>query len=828
MFSNGQAAELGRIAAYTRVSTQEQAEEGVSLETQRARVEQWAHDRDLHQIEFYTDAGYSGALGYNSSGKQKHRPELARLVADVEAGRIDAIVVYRLDRIFRSPAICVRFLDDVVLAHDVPLISVVEGLDSSQPYGRMIMQLLSIVSGYYLDWLRENVSDNLRKRMEDGHPMGIASFGWRYERTEEGQPRRLVRVPDQGRWLLLMKEMFLSGHSVASIGRRLHENAIRTPRGGEHWTQSVIARLLRNPKHAGYLVVGDGHLVRATHYEDRYWELDDYHRIEELFEARIAMGGTTAAKPTYLLSGLITCAHCGQRLCGHRHRGGIYRRYRCSPPPGRRTPHCSANSKPAEVLEGYVISMLRELSQSDEIQRLAHDQAEALVDQEDGQLRERLESLDRQLAKATSDIERWNDRMIDDPEMDRRQFHHHSRVLNDRKQRLEARRREAERRLERSRSRMQRLAQVQELLRDFDALWEVMDPEERRHAIHMVVHTATLEHHEDGSATLAVTPHFSAARSFTIPHLHAPVPIGEGRSLTLRQLAFLKLYREGLTRQEIARRWDVQPGVVNGVVGEIRRRCGVDLDAAAKLAAQAIGEYEQVLVVAGRAQRRRATRADTALTDSQIKVLALVLEGHTAPKIAELLGIGSVNTVYVHVHNARQSLGAPTSRAAAERARALGLLGPRDMDKPASLSRRELALLKHVQDGRSLAQIAKRWDTSEENVRHTAARISGKLGEEDLAAAAEIVRDQIDAAGPSLPLEGRMRGRPERDGKVRLTAQEQQVLSAYAEGLSYQQIAGRDVGEVSTVTNCLRRVRKLLGASTSEAAVAEARRRGLL
>ena len=121
--------------------------------------------------------------------------------------------------------------------------------------------------------------------------------------------------------------------------------------------------------------------------------------------------------------------------------------------------------------------------------------------------------------------------MIDDPEMDRAQFHDHSRRLNDRKQLLEARRREIELRLERSRSRMQRLAQVQALLRDFDALWEAMDPEERRHAIHMVVRTATLEHHDDGSATLVVTPHFSAARSFTIPHLHAPVLIGEGRAL---------------------------------------------------------------------------------------------------------------------------------------------------------------------------------------------------------------------------------------------------------------------------------------------------------
>lgn len=113
-------------------------------------------------------------------------------------------------------------------------------------------------------------------------------------------------------------------------------------------------------------------------------------------------------------------------------------------------------------------------------------------------------------------------------------------------------------------------------------------------------------------------------------------------------------------------------------------------------------------------------------------------------------------------------------------------------------------------------------------MRHIAARISGKLGEDDLAAAAETVRDQIDAAGPGLPLEGRMRGRPEGDGKVRLTAQEHRVLSAYAEGLSYAQIADRDAGEVNTVRTCLRRVRRLLAASTSEAAVAEARRLGLL
>ncbi len=90
-------------------------------------------------------------------------------------------------------------------------------MDSHSPAGRSQMQLLAMVSGYCLDWMPENISDNLQRRMEDGPPMGKAPSAWAYVTDREGEPRRLVRVEDQGRWLLVMKDMYLAGHSIATM-----------------------------------------------------------------------------------------------------------------------------------------------------------------------------------------------------------------------------------------------------------------------------------------------------------------------------------------------------------------------------------------------------------------------------------------------------------------------------------------------------------------------------------------------------------------------------------------------------------------------------------
>ncbi len=99
----------------------------------------------------------------------------------------------------------------------------------------------------------------------------------------------------------------------------------------------------------------------------------------------------------------------------------------------------------------------------------------------------------------------------------------------------------------------------------------------------MVIREATLEHHEDGSATLMVEPYFLERRSFTIPHLHSPVEVGDGE-LTLRQLALLKLHREGLSREEDRRA--VGRGFAKSSQRRIRGRSAVSREFAAASAAQ--------------------------------------------------------------------------------------------------------------------------------------------------------------------------------------------------------------------------------------------------
>ena len=167
-------------------------------------------------------------------------------------------------------------------------------------------------------------------------------------------------------------------------------------------------------------------------------------------------------------------------------------------------------------------------------------------------------------------------------------------------------------------------------------------------------------------------------------------------------------------------------------------------------------------------------------------------------------------------------------QAAAEKARYLGLLGEDGAGTPPRLSRRELALLKHVGDGHSLDEIVELWDVTGDCVTAVAESVRAKLDEQDLAAAAEAVRDQIEAAGPNLPLSGRVHERQEGDGELALTEQQYRILSAVGEGLSYKAIARRVDCHESVVGYHLRKVREMLGVESSTEAVEEAQRLGLL
>ena len=145
--------------AYCRVSTEEQAEEGFSIEGQTDKLRAYADLHDVGEITVITDPGISG--------KNMMRPGLQQMLAAIEAGHATHVIVWKLDRLSRNLRDLME-LRDIFEQHRVTLHSVSENLDLSSPAGRWFFSMMGGQAEYYRDALAENVRMGLDRAIKEG------------------------------------------------------------------------------------------------------------------------------------------------------------------------------------------------------------------------------------------------------------------------------------------------------------------------------------------------------------------------------------------------------------------------------------------------------------------------------------------------------------------------------------------------------------------------------------------------------------------------------------------------------------------------------------
>ena len=177
-----------RAIAYLRVSTDKQADEGVSLEAQRAKLEAYASLYDLDLVAVEVDAGVSA--------KSLDRPALGRALAMLRAGRADALLVVKLDRLTRS----VRDLGELLDGYFGPekkaaLLSVADQIDTRTAAGRMVLNILTSVA----QWEREAIGERTQMALADATQGGARGILRRASALRLcGGPR--WRAPGRARW----------------------------------------------------------------------------------------------------------------------------------------------------------------------------------------------------------------------------------------------------------------------------------------------------------------------------------------------------------------------------------------------------------------------------------------------------------------------------------------------------------------------------------------------------------------------------------------------------------------------------------------------------
>jgi site-specific DNA recombinase len=209
-----------RVYGYTRVSLEEQARNGISLDMQQAKIEAYALVKDWPLVRVICDDGYRS--------KNLNRPGAQELLALIEAGQADVVIIYKLDRITRS----IEDLQALVKLFDrkqVSLVSLQESLDATTATGRLMMNLLASVS----QWEREVIGERTRDAMQY-----LKAQGKRYCHAVFGDR------PEEAATLMWMQSERQAGRSYAAIAARLNELGIATAVSGR-WQGNTVRRILR-------------------------------------------------------------------------------------------------------------------------------------------------------------------------------------------------------------------------------------------------------------------------------------------------------------------------------------------------------------------------------------------------------------------------------------------------------------------------------------------------------------------------------------------------------------------------------------------------------
>ncbi len=195
-----------KAVGYIRVSTEDQAREGISLEHQEAKIRAYAAINDLALVEVIRDEG--------ASGKDLEREGVAKLLDLVERGKVGAVIVFKLDRLSRRTLDTLSLIESFELK-GIAFHSISEKVDTKSATGKFFLTIISAVAQMERDMIAERTKDALAHKKKKGEWSGRIPFGFRIK------DNRLVEDPDQIKVIQKAKRLRRSGKSLREISRAL-------------------------------------------------------------------------------------------------------------------------------------------------------------------------------------------------------------------------------------------------------------------------------------------------------------------------------------------------------------------------------------------------------------------------------------------------------------------------------------------------------------------------------------------------------------------------------------------------------------------------------
>jgi len=499
-----------RCAIYTRKSSEEGLDQEFnSLDAQREAGEAYIASQKAEGLtalpDRYDDGGFTGG--------NMERPSLDRLLRDIDRGKIDCVVVYKVDRLSRSLMDFARIMETFE-RHNVSFVSVTQQFNTTHSMGRLTLNILLSFAQFEREIIGERIRDKLAAQARKGKwTGGVPVLGYDVDRTGPS-PRLVVNAKEAAR-VREMFRMYLQEASLLPVVKELAGRGWVNKRrvtkkgqevGGRPFDKSTLHQLLTNPIYTGKMRYKDE--LHAGEHE-AIIDQETFDKVGQQLKLNGRTGGTEVRnKYGALLRGLLRCKRCGTAMthtfCGKNKRN-FYRYYRCTHAIKNGHESCSAGTLPAGEIERVVIDEVRGLAKDEALLAQVLTDAHAAIDAELAVFRRERDDLGRERKRHHEELQQLvtSGKATTDVTAQIADLHARLSASDQRLPDLDSRIAELE-------SQTVTQAEARAVFADFDSLWQSLIPREQARLLKLLI--STVEY--DGEAgTVSVTFRSTSIRS---------------------------------------------------------------------------------------------------------------------------------------------------------------------------------------------------------------------------------------------------------------------------------------------------------------------------
>ncbi len=500
-----------RCVVYTRKSTDENLDlDFNSLDAQREAGEAYIKSQQnegwVCLDERYDDAGFSGG--------NIERPAFQRLMNDVAEGKVDCIVVYKIDRLSRSLMDFARIMATLE-ANGVSVVSVTQQFNTTSSMGRLTLNILLSFAQFEREIISERTRDKIaaarRKGKWTGGPPVLG-----YDRVRDNRGSRIEVNQDEAERVRAIYRMYMEQgsmlptiQSLRALGwkTKRYETAKGTWRGGAEFDKSALQKLLTNVVYLGKVTYKDE--VHEGEHEAIVDE-DLFARVQGLLRRNRNSGGKHSRnKHGALLKGLVRCKACGCAMSHHFATRGNkrYRYYVCIRAQKNGWSTCPAPSLSAKQLEDFVVEQIKTLGRDPGVLDDALRATQAHLQEEIDALQGRRAEVE----KAIKDLGRQVGEVAARAGFDEgatRRLGQLQAEIHDRQQEAE----EINARIAGVRQRMLNPDELAGAVEAFDPLWETLPPAHKAKLVHLLIERVE---YDGADETISLTFHPTGIRTLT-------------------------------------------------------------------------------------------------------------------------------------------------------------------------------------------------------------------------------------------------------------------------------------------------------------------------